>query len=268
MATTGSNTFVGNQIVTGSIDITGEFLVNGTPISGSGGGSVDTSSLATTGSNTFTGNQIVNGELEVTASGAELKVLSNGTIAIASNGGTTVYGNMTFNDGNLTVNGNAVQNIPAPGSESQTDFVTVSGVEIDGKAYDYTNFGLVNYGASFGTSYAQAFAFESYSDNITFDYGAEVKLNGKGLTAAVFTSGSATGGGVLSLIDNYNGTSAATLQADNVAIGKISGSSTVTGNFVVAAVDTLPAGIPGQIAISGSAMHVYIGGQWNQVAFV
>jgi len=68
MATTGSNTFVGNQIVTGSIDITGEFLVNGIAVSGSGGGSVDTSSLATTGSNAFNGDQTITGSLRVTGS--------------------------------------------------------------------------------------------------------------------------------------------------------------------------------------------------------
>jgi hypothetical protein len=145
--------------------------------------------------------------------------------------------------------------------------VTVSGVEIDGKAYDYTNFGLVNYGVSFGQDYAQAFAFESWSDNITFSYGADVKLNGKGLTAAIFASGSSSGG-ALTLQDKYDETTEATLEADAVLIGKISGSSTVTGNFVVAAVDTLPAGIPGQIAFQGGNMHVYISGQWNQVAFV
>jgi hypothetical protein len=67
-ATTGSNDFVGNQTVTGSIDITGEFLVNGTPITGSGGDPIDTSSFATTGSNNFEGDQIVNGKVEQTVS--------------------------------------------------------------------------------------------------------------------------------------------------------------------------------------------------------
>ena len=300
-ATTGSNDFLGNQTVTGSIDITGEFLVNGTPISGSGGGSVDTSSLATTGSNVFQGDQFVNGRLIVTASGgSELKVNNDGSVDIESVNGLNIIGNVGIVSGSLTVsgdviaanltgsatidtgsfattgsntfegdqivNGNSVQNITAPGSESQTDFVTVSGVEINGKPYDYTNFGINNYG-SFGDSYKNAFAFESYSDNITFGYGAEVKLNGKGLEALVFTSGSA-GGGALALQDNYDGTSEAKLQADAVLIGKISGSSSVTGNFVVNTVDTLPAGIPGQIAFQGGNMHVYISGQWNQVQFV
>lgn len=223
MATTGSNTFTGTQIVTGSVDITGEFLINGTPITGSGGGSVDTSSFATTGSNTFDGDQIINA--------------------------------------------NSVQNISAPADGTQTDFVSVSGVEIEGKPYDYTNFGLVNYGSTAGTTYNNAFAFESYFDDITFDYGTELKVNGKGIEALVFASGSGSGG-ALSLTDNYDGTCEAKLEGDAVGIGKISGSSTVTGNFVVATVDTLPGGIPGQIAFQGGNMHVYISGQWNQVAFV
>jgi hypothetical protein len=222
MATTGSNTFVGNQIVTGSIDITGQFLVNGIAVSGSGGGSVNTSSLATTGSNTFEGDQ--------------------------------------------TVNGFVLQNITAPAEDTQTDFVTVSGVEINGVPYDYTNFSIYNYPSS-GDQFANAFAFESYSDNISYEYGGELKFNGVGLDAVLFASGSASGGRI-SVLDLYDETTEARLQADAVLIGKISGSSTVTGNFVVAVVDTLPAGIPGQIAFQGGNMHVYISGQWNQVAFV
>jgi hypothetical protein len=223
MATTGSNTFVGNQIVTGSIDITGQFLVNGIAVSGSGGGSVNTSSLATTGSNTFEGDQ--------------------------------------------TVNGFVLQNITAPAEDTQTDFVTVSGVEINGVPYDYTNFSIYNYASVGGGVFEDAFAFESYSDNISYEYGGELKFNGLGLDAVVFASGSSSGG-ALSLTDKHDETTEAKLQADAVLIGKISGSSTVTGNFVVAVVDTLPAGIPGQIAFQGGNMHVYISGQWNQVAFV
>ena len=45
--------------VTGSVDITGQFTINGVPISGSGG----TSGGATTGSNTFTGNQTILGAI-------------------------------------------------------------------------------------------------------------------------------------------------------------------------------------------------------------
>jgi hypothetical protein len=103
-ATTGSNVFVGNQTVTGSIDITGQFLVNGTPITGSGG-SISTASLATTGSNVFIGNQFINGTLAVTASGTELKVNDDGTIDVTSNGGFNVIGSMTLVGGGLDVDG-------------------------------------------------------------------------------------------------------------------------------------------------------------------
>jgi hypothetical protein len=103
-ATTGSNDFVGNQTVTGSIDITGEFLVNGTPISGSGGGSVDTSSLATTGSNTFTGNQIVSGS--IVATGDITAPNLTGSAAIDTSSFATT-GSNTF-EGDQIVNGNFV----------------------------------------------------------------------------------------------------------------------------------------------------------------
>lgn len=104
-ATTGSNVFIGNQTVTGSIDITGEFLVNGTPITGSGGGSINTASLATTGSNTFFGNQFINGTLAVTASGTELKVNDDGTIDVTSTNGFNVIGSMGLVGGGLDVDG-------------------------------------------------------------------------------------------------------------------------------------------------------------------
>jgi hypothetical protein len=45
--------------VTGSVNITGQYLVNGVPISGSGG-TISTGSFAITGSNVFNGAQIVN----------------------------------------------------------------------------------------------------------------------------------------------------------------------------------------------------------------
>ena len=145
--------------------------------------------------------------------------------------------------------------------------MSVSGVEINGNPYDYTNFGLLNYGASFGQQYAQAFSFESWNNNSTFDYGSELKLNGKGVDAVTIASGSKSFG-LFTLQDKYDGTTESKLQADAVLIGKISGSSTVTGNFVVNTVDTLPEGIPGQIAFESGKMWVYLNGQWNEVQFV
>ena len=104
-ATTGSNDFIGNQTVTGSIDITGQFLVNGSPITGSGGGSINTASLATTGSNVFQGNQFINGTLIVTASGTELKVNNDGTVDVTSTNGFNIIGNVGIVSGGLDVDG-------------------------------------------------------------------------------------------------------------------------------------------------------------------
>jgi hypothetical protein len=74
-ATTGSNTFIGNQTISGSLDVTGS--IYSPTISGSfiGDGSglrnlpipvIDTGSLATTGSNVFTGNQTISGSVTAT----------------------------------------------------------------------------------------------------------------------------------------------------------------------------------------------------------
>ena len=123
-ATTGSNVFVGNQTVTGSIDITGEFLVNGTPVSGSGGGSVDTSSLATTGSNVFQGNQFINGTLAVTASGgSELKVNNDGTVDVTSTNGFNIIGNVGIVSGGLNADGGVTASV-------QTNEIQVSGQQL------------------------------------------------------------------------------------------------------------------------------------------
>ena len=110
-ATTGSNIFIGNQTVTGSIDITGQFLVNGTPITGSGGGSVDTASLATTGSNVFFGNQNINGTLAVTASGTEFKVNNDGTVDVTSTNGFNIIGNVGIVSGGLNLDGGVTASV-------------------------------------------------------------------------------------------------------------------------------------------------------------
>jgi hypothetical protein len=77
LATTGSNTFVGDQDIQGTITASiqeGFALVGGVGdvstlvATSSFGGVVDTSSLATTGSNTFTGNQTITGSLTISGS--------------------------------------------------------------------------------------------------------------------------------------------------------------------------------------------------------
>jgi hypothetical protein len=396
-ATTGSNDFVGNQTVTGSIDITGEFLVNGSPITGSGGDPIDTSSFATTGSNTFEGDQLITGSVFVSSSAVN-DVVVDGKMLIFSNAGMAAQPQLTvsgsfvgggvtnifstavqvisgsntgtvgrlsivsgdstgapttnrligiagnpsalgapsvsgltkpsiyglnasgqpdvvislqhpgiYTDGtievrkNVEVSGNLVQNITAPAADTQTDFVSVSGSTIGGTPYEYTNFSLGNY-SFFGTNYQNAFLFESY-DSTAYNFGADFTVNGRSIGSYMLASGSDAPGryGISQLRDNGFGKTFLNQYAniihlgawpeattDEILIGHdtlpslrlaaseviitgslhTSGSSTVTGNFVVNTVDELPEGIPGQIAFQGGNMHVYISGQWNQVQFV
>jgi hypothetical protein len=69
-ATTGSNTFVGNQIVTGSVTATAGFTGSlfGTASFALNAQSINTGSFATTGSNTFVGNQVISGSFNVSGS--------------------------------------------------------------------------------------------------------------------------------------------------------------------------------------------------------
>jgi hypothetical protein len=79
-ATTGSNTFVGNQVVTGSVTATAGFTGSllGTASFALNVQNINTASLATTGSNTFIGNQTISGSLNVSGS-VTGNVLGNNT---------------------------------------------------------------------------------------------------------------------------------------------------------------------------------------------
>jgi hypothetical protein len=200
-ATTGSNDFIGNQTVTGSIDITGEFLVNGSPISGSGGGSVDTSSLATTGSNTFIGEQTITGSVTISGSNITNRNEVNGQYFGASFGGNVGVFNVS-------------------------DFTEI-GLALDGAEWttNWSNGPLLYVNNTPGDTYEGVFGFE---DKTNYTDGKVTAL--KPLIA--------------------------------------SASATFNDDVVVTPIDTLPAGIPGQIAFQGGKMHVYINSQWNEVAFV
>jgi hypothetical protein len=91
-ATTGSNVFIGDQTISGSLSVSGAFsapLQQGYAYVGNasgrvsqvatssfgGGGSINTGSFATTGSNTFYGNQNINGRVNVI--GDQLSIQGN-----------------------------------------------------------------------------------------------------------------------------------------------------------------------------------------------
>jgi hypothetical protein len=78
-ARTGSNIFTADQQVTGSIDITGDYKINGVPLATS---TIDTGSFATTGSNTFTGVNTFEDGINVNQITAQAGGVDGGDITI------------------------------------------------------------------------------------------------------------------------------------------------------------------------------------------
>ena len=269
-ATTGSNTFTGDQNIQGTITASiaeGFALVGGVGnistlvATSSFGTALDTSSLATTGSNTFNGDQTING-----------------------------LSSQTFN---------------APTNGNQSDILTPNGVNIDGQAYTNVVFGMQDYPA-FGDQYKDAWVFDYY-DSLSYNYGSEFIINPKRIGGTLTLSGSAVGisqlrdvGGNKTFLNQYANLISigafAPQTTDSIIIGHdalpflrlsslnneitgstiISGSSglQVTGSVGISSVlqlqsqDPLPAGAEGQLANSGSNLYFFSASAWNQIAFV
>jgi hypothetical protein len=129
LATTGSNTFIGNQIINGTIISTGTTLV-------SGSAQVDVMSttnisrLATTGSNTFQGTQTINGSVVVTGSLTAQQYIVSSSVSYFTesfSSGSTKFGDSADDNHNFTgsvyVNGTLNVN-------NGTIFTTASSVSI------------------------------------------------------------------------------------------------------------------------------------------
>jgi hypothetical protein len=88
LATTGSNTFIGNQTITGSLSVSGSHILIGTKTL--------TGSLSTSGSVTVVGNETVSGSLNVSGS-----TVLNGPLTIG--GSTITTATITSNLGSNTI---------------------------------------------------------------------------------------------------------------------------------------------------------------------
>jgi hypothetical protein len=269
LATTGSNTFVGDQDIQGTITASiqeGFALVGGVGnvstlvATSSFGGVVDTSSLATTGSNTFNGDQ--------------------------------------------TINGKSTQTFTAPANGTQNDIAVVNGANIDGQAYTNVFFGMQDY-ADFGDQFKDAWVYDYWTD---FNYatGSEFIVNPKRIGGTLALSGSA--GGVsrtgISQLRDLGGKTFLNQYANLISIGAfapattdqivighnalpflrisslsnqitgstiISGSTQITGSVGISQVmtlagqDPLPANGVGQLAVSGSNLYYNDGSTWTQI---
>jgi hypothetical protein len=288
-ATTGSNVFVGNQTVTGSIDITGEFLVNGSPITGSGG-SVDTSSLATTGSNQFNGNQQITGSLLVSEAvsssigfSGDGSGLSNvnatslgGLVAAryATTGSNTFSGTQAIVSAsvfNVNISPVAIANSDGSGGTGQTKLIALSAnPKNQGGAFTSWNPQPTLYGIGSSGPY-QIAEFQSqgnFTDG-TVTFKRPIIVSGSIIATGNISAPNLTGSAAINT-GSFATTGSNSFDGNQSVTGsfEVTGSSTFRGDTVIASIDTLPAGTPGQIAFQGGNMHVYISGQWNQVQFV
>ena len=106
---------------------------------------------------------------------------------IAGTGSYATTGSNTFR-GNQIINGLTTINVGAAGTESQKDFVVVTGSVINGKTYNQVTFGLQDY-PSLGDNFKDAFVFD-YWDSTGYNYGAAYQHNAIRTGAELLASGS------------------------------------------------------------------------------
>jgi hypothetical protein len=153
LATTGSNTFVGDQNIQGTITASiqeGFALV---------GGVGDVSTLVATSS-------------------------------FGSSGNFATTGSNTFN-GDQTINGKSTQTFNAPATNTQSDVVVVNGANIDGTAYTNVFFGMQDYPGG-GDQFKDAFIFDYWTD-FNYATGSEFIVSPKRIGGSMLLSGSAGG---------------------------------------------------------------------------
>ncbi len=119
-ATTGSNVFVGNQIISGSLivteGITGSFSGDGSGLTGlPAATSINTASFATTGSNVFVGNQTITGSINVSSS-----INVNGSINLPGSGSFRDFVNDPTKFRSIRGNGAGLFNIVEQGDTNLT----------------------------------------------------------------------------------------------------------------------------------------------------
>ena len=207
-ATTGSNTFDGNQFIYGDSVIQ---QVSGSP---------DYPFELRNGY--VSGSLIQMGFFKGAFSQAEIGFIagqtqfqSTGNMSFNTNlTGTGNANNMVFESNNISLlgsgtnfaiasNTNIQQSVTAPDPYNQKDFVAVSNASVGGKAYTAMDFTLQDYGGD----YEDVFVMEAY-DGFSFNYGAEFALNGKQVRMESIPSGSGYNNrATVNVTDNYNGNS-------------------------------------------------------------
>jgi hypothetical protein len=317
-ATTGSNDFVGNQTISGSLLLDGSevnmtaslmrFTTTGTgSITFVPGGSIrfqgntdftnpvrvpiiNVDNLAGGGFYGF--NDEVDGRIYQDFSGSvdsRINAIVAGT-GFATTGSNTFTGNQTIT-GSVNISGSAEFDLTIEGRQlitgpttGQTPQLLISGSDFNnriGRVTAYVNKGNRTFGSGYSHGRLDSAADISETailnvgvfdePNFVTDIELLVQVNtGSGIQFQDIRNDTYAYETWLKIAPNTGNTPPLEFKRNVEVTGSLhtSGSSTVTGNFVVNTVDTLPEGIPGQIAFESGKMWVYLNGQWNEVQFV
>lgn len=287
-ATTGSNTFNGNQTINGTLSSTfnapaqgsevGFFNVNNASVSGKSYGRVfnGIADYGNFGANfedyfaieyydgfgyNFGSEFNLNGKqslISTKASGSgQISYIRttdnyNGTSEV-----TIGSPNKISISGSVSSNSYITQNFTAPADNQEKAFANISGAQIAGKNYNRVYFGIADY-PGFGNEFQDYFAIEYY-DSTGYNFGSEFNVNGKNTILTSTPSGSGfSGRAYVQTIDNYDGTA-------DVNIASNSGRINIQTVMNLTAQDPLPTGTTGDLAVSGSNLYFHNGTSWGQI---
>lgn len=112
------------------------------------------------------------------------------------------------------------QQMDAPGTNSQKNFIQINSTETNGVSYGNVTFGIQNY-PGFGRAYQDTFLYEMYN-SFAYTYGTEQALNGGEWHALTVTTGSGNYG-LIRVRDDYAGNSDIDVQGTDIRIGTFGG---------------------------------------------
>jgi fibronectin-binding autotransporter adhesin len=244
LATTGSNTFTGNQNIQGTITAS---IAQGFALVG-GVGNISTL-VATSSFGGALPSGVVSGSAQISGLG------------FATTGSNTFTGNQTIT-GSVSVSGSAKQTFNVPTLGNQTDIVVLKGATINGVPFNQQTIGVQNY--DFGIdAYKNAFVIEAW-DSSGYNFGGEALVNGETAQLFVVASGSGAQGtrlGNIAVIDNGNQKVKAVLTGQIIEIGGAGTNTTAAiaesitigkSTLPVISIASLKNEISGSTIISGS----------------
>ena len=224
-----------------------------------------TGSYATTGSNAFIGNQTITGVLSISSSAAFDLDITGGFKATAASQISGSQATLSLSQLSVQVSGSLGNNVMGRGyydASINTNKIAIysSGSSAVG---GFTTAPL----GTCGIAVQSGSVLTNYYYPIQFQ-GSTQYTDGR-VTIATPLSASAGFTGSL----NVNGSS--TFNGNSLITGSltVSGSATITGSVSVsnvlklAALDPLPSGADGQLAVSASNLYFFSGSAWNKIAF-